>query len=86
MIIERQAEHGDENLIRELARKFGLSERFATILYGRGIKSVKEAKEFLYPSLDDLSDPFLMRGMTQAVERRKAQLLQPLNTCKPLTL
>lgn len=72
MIIERRAEHGDENLIKELAQKFGLSERFATILYGRGIKSVQEAKEFLYPSLDDLSDPFLMRGMTRAVERIKA--------------
>ncbi len=39
------------------------------ILAVRGFKSEPEAQKFLYPSLDHLYDPFLMKGMRRAVDR-----------------
>ena len=38
------------------------------VLISRGIASEQEARAFLYPSLDDLHDPFLLSDMTAAVE------------------
>jgi single-stranded-DNA-specific exonuclease len=41
----------------------------ARLLVNRGIASNEQARRFLAPSLQDLHDPFLMRGMEAAVER-----------------
>jgi single-stranded-DNA-specific exonuclease len=41
----------------------------ANILAQRKINSDEKIKEFIYPKLSGLHDPFLMDGMTQAVER-----------------
>lgn len=41
----------------------------AKILINRGIECVDRACEFLYPSLDDLIDPFKMADMEKAVDR-----------------
>jgi single-stranded-DNA-specific exonuclease RecJ len=45
----------------------GLPMWFSKLLYMRGIDSDEKAQRFLYPSLEDLYDPFLMRGMDKAV-------------------
>lgn len=41
----------------------------AELLLARGISSSDEARRYLKPSLDDLHDPYAMRGMTKAVAR-----------------
>lgn len=41
----------------------------ARLLVNRGITSIEAAREFLTPSLQRLHDPFLMRGMAEAVNR-----------------
>lgn len=42
---------------------------FCRLLAARGIKSFEEARQFFRPQLSDLHDPFLMRGMKEAVTR-----------------
>ncbi len=39
------------------------------VLIGRGFKSSQEIKEFLYPKISTLSDPFLILNMDRAVHR-----------------
>ncbi len=48
----------------------------AAILVQRGIQEVEAARLFLYPSLSDLHDPFLLNDMDRAVERIRQALLQ----------
>ncbi|MEN3333619.1 MAG: single-stranded-DNA-specific exonuclease [Blastocatellia bacterium] len=52
-----------------LARELHLSEVLATLLANRGITDPQTAHKFLYPSLNDLHDPFLMQDMRAAVRR-----------------
>lgn len=72
MIYEKQSQSRDENLIKDISETFGVSARFAKILTERNINSVEQAKKFLYPSLSDLGDPFLMSGIKEAVDRINA--------------
>lgn len=72
MIYEKQSQSRDENLIKDISETFGVSARFAKILTKRNINTVEQAKKFLYPSLSDLGDPFLMSGMKEAVDRINA--------------
>ena len=46
----------------------GLPMWFSKLLAMRGIDTDEKARRFLHPSLQDLYDPFLMRGMDKAVE------------------
>lgn len=52
-----------------LAQELNLPNEIATILVNRGLKSDADASLFLYGGLNELPDPFLMRGMKEAVER-----------------
>ncbi len=52
-----------------LAASLGLSLPAARVLVRRGYRDPASAQRFLYPSLDDLHDPHLMRGMDQALDR-----------------
>ncbi len=72
MIKERNVPKGFDNLIKEIAARSDVSERFAKILVARGIKSVEEADKFLNPRLEDLRDPFDLEDMSAVVERLKA--------------
>ncbi|MGT2716335.1 single-stranded-DNA-specific exonuclease RecJ [Streptococcus respiraculi] len=51
------------------AKKEGLDLAAANFLYSRGIQTAEDLKKFLQPSLDDLHDPYLLHGMTEAVGR-----------------
>ncbi|HZV80975.1 MAG TPA: single-stranded-DNA-specific exonuclease RecJ [Geobacteraceae bacterium] len=46
-----------------------ISPLVARLLCVRGINSREEMKQFLSPSLADMGDPFLLKGMAEAVER-----------------
>ncbi len=52
-----------------LAKSLGLSPITACLCLHRGADTPLKARKFLYPSLDDLSDPFILTGMNEAVTR-----------------
>lgn len=63
--------NGNENkqIVKSLEEGLGISGLFAHILVSRGISTPGEAELFLYPRLDDLSDPFLLPDVIQGIER-----------------
>lgn len=54
--------------LREIAEKCNISENLALMLANRGIKDIKEINRFLYGSLEDLYDPFLMKDMDIGID------------------
>ncbi|NMB76155.1 MAG: single-stranded-DNA-specific exonuclease RecJ [Myxococcales bacterium] len=52
-----------------LSREVGVSPMLGALLLARGVDTAEAARRFLSPSLKDLHDPGLMRGMEAAVER-----------------
>jgi len=52
-----------------LAASLGIASPAAKVLVSRGLAEPAAARRFLNPSLDDLFDPFLMRGMEPAIDR-----------------
>lgn len=59
----------DPAIVARLASETASSEVLARILAGRGFQDSQEVGAFLNPSLDNLLDPFLMKGMAEAVTR-----------------
>ncbi|MBR4985171.1 MAG: single-stranded-DNA-specific exonuclease RecJ [Proteobacteria bacterium] len=59
----------DENRINEIMAQNHVSRALASCLALRGFTAGAEIEHFLTPSLSDLHDPFLMLGMSKAVER-----------------
>jgi single-stranded-DNA-specific exonuclease len=53
----------------ELATSLGVSPIIANLLIARGHDDVNRAHAFLKPSFEQLHDPFLMKGMPDAVSR-----------------
>ena len=52
-----------------LAQEIGAAPLIGQILWGRGIRSAKEARAFLHPEDEPFHDPFLMMDMERSVER-----------------
>ena len=59
----------DLETVERLAAAIGVDKIIATLLVERGVTTFEEARRFFRPSLDQIHDPFLMKGMKQAVER-----------------
>lgn len=55
--------------VTQLQNELSVDPVIAKLLALRGITNFEEAKTFFRPSLDMLHDPFLMKGMTTAIER-----------------
>ncbi len=53
----------------ELTKRFATCKPIADLLGQRGISTAEQAHKFLYPSLKDMHDPFLMEDMDKAVDR-----------------
>ncbi len=53
----------------ELAKELNLHPVLAELLINKGIETKEKAMKFLYPSLDDLHDPFLLPDMDKAIKR-----------------
>jgi single-stranded-DNA-specific exonuclease len=64
----------DSATVDKLRAEAGVSAILARLLVLRGVTSAAEAHKFLTPSLDQLHSPYLLRGMTQAVERISAAI------------
>ncbi|RPH95582.1 MAG: single-stranded-DNA-specific exonuclease RecJ, partial [Calditrichaeota bacterium] len=61
--------------VRKLATDLNVPSVIAQILYRRGVTDRAGANRFFDPSLDQLYDPFLLKDMSQAVERLRRGLL-----------
>ena len=59
----------DHSLAAALAAELNVSPLVAALLIARGFSTVETATRFLNPSSDDLHEPFLLRGMREAVDR-----------------
>ena len=55
--------------VKQLQSALNVEEVVAALLVQRGIETFEEAKRFFRPSLDHLHDPYLMKGMDNAVAR-----------------
>ncbi len=63
------AERESPALAAKLAKEMNIPPVIAQILVNRGLKQPNQLKSFFYPSLSDLSDPFILPDMEIAVER-----------------
>ncbi|MCK5821631.1 MAG: single-stranded-DNA-specific exonuclease RecJ [Bacteroidales bacterium] len=61
-------------LVDSLSAELGVDEVLSSLLAQRGIKDFEQARHFFRPSLDELHDPFLMKGMEKAIVRMKQAL------------
>lgn len=64
-----------DDIIFEFKKEFNISYTLANILINRGIYSKEDAAVFLYPNLDNLSDPFLLSDMDKACEKIEEAIL-----------
>ena len=61
----------EKDTIKSFADDLNSSPVLARVLLNRGIEDVESARKFFRPSLRQLHDPFLMKGMEKAVDRVK---------------
>lgn len=59
----------DRAEVAKLADALKVSPLIAALLISRGFETAEKAHKFLNPSLNDLHDPYLLKGMKTAVER-----------------
>lgn len=59
----------DENVIKNIEKKYNISNLLATVLVNREIINDEEIKVFLEPTRKDFHDPFQMPDMNKAVDR-----------------
>jgi single-stranded-DNA-specific exonuclease len=64
----------DAEAVTCLCRELNLSKIIARVLVLRGVTDPESARRFLYPSLSQLHDPFLMADMKPAVRRLREAL------------
>ncbi len=62
----------NQEFLAYLSSKVSISPVLAQVLVNRGIKDAESITDFLYPSLNNIHDPFLMPDMRKAVDRLKA--------------
>ena len=72
-------EHNTDQ-VAELARVLNVSPTLAALLISRGSTDELSAQTFLKPSYDQLKDPYLMLGMSEAV----ARLLSAIDNEEPI--
>jgi single-stranded-DNA-specific exonuclease len=62
-------ENGYDSAIDELSDELNIDSVLSTLLVQRGIRTFDQAKAFFSPDIANLYDPFLMKDMSEAVER-----------------
>lgn len=58
-----------EKICKSLSKELNISFLSASLLVRRGILTAQAAIEFINPSIKSLHDPFLMKGMSEAIDR-----------------
>ena len=61
-----------------LTRELSVSPVVAKLMVNRGLTDPAEARQFLYATMDDLLDPFLLKGMDRGVEEVEKAIDQGL--------
>ena len=64
----------DLETVEKLAASLGVDKIIAILLVERGVTTFEEARRFFRPALDQIHDPFLMKGMRSAIERINAAI------------
>lgn len=59
----------EEETVKRISAEYKITETTARLLCNRGIIDPEEVRLFLNPSFDCFHDPFLLKGMTEAVDR-----------------
>jgi single-stranded-DNA-specific exonuclease len=62
----------DYDRVRSLSSELSVPPLIAALLISRGLDQPVAARRFLTPGLEDLNDPFLLKGMDAAVARIRA--------------
>jgi single-stranded-DNA-specific exonuclease len=70
----------DAQQVDSLARALNVSPTIAALLISRGCADETSARKFLKPSHDQLHDPYLMKGVSEAV----ARLLKAIDSGEPI--
>jgi single-stranded-DNA-specific exonuclease len=70
----------DTERVASLARELAVSPTLAALLIARDCADEQSARSFLKPSYDQLHDPYLMLGMSEAVPR----LLRAIDSGEPI--
>src|SRR3979409_114213 len=70
----------DTDRVASLARVLAVAHTVAAVLIPRGCGDERSARSFLKPSYDQLHDPYLMLGMSEAVPR----LLRAIDSGEPI--
>ena len=60
---------GDNQIIDELSRVLGVSPVLSQVLYNRNIRTAAAGRHFLFDTVADMPDPFLMKDMEKAARR-----------------
>ncbi len=60
---------GNKEIRDMLVRELGINPIISQILTNRNIHNIDEAKRYLSPSLNDLHNPFMMKGIQEGVHR-----------------
>lgn len=72
--IKRNSLAVDTAQVRLLCEKLKLHPKLAELLVLRGISDEQSIRKFLNPNMDDFYDPFLLKGMREAVDRLEAAI------------
>lgn len=62
-------ERANDQAVSDLKNQLKTNTIICHLLVQRGISTFDTAKDFFRPSLDSLHDPFIMKGLSEAVER-----------------
>ncbi|MFS0654720.1 single-stranded-DNA-specific exonuclease RecJ [Bacillus sp. 179-C3.3 HS] len=62
-------EHPSDEKVKSLSENLNISMLTASLLVKRGLEEVEEARSFLFDQKTEVYDPFLLKGMKEAVER-----------------
>ncbi|QUH20541.1 single-stranded-DNA-specific exonuclease RecJ [Alkaliphilus sp. B6464] len=71
----------DNIKVEELSNSLGITSTISRVLLNRGIANRDEAKKFLYSSLTQLHDPFLLKDMGKVVDRIKEAIRNNEKIC-----
>ena len=71
----------DAATVQKISAELNVSELTAKVLYHRGIRDAESAKNFLEPEAAPFNDPFIMSGMTEAVDRISRAIDDGENIC-----
>ena len=74
--IKRNNAEPDEQTVQSLAETFGMNPRLMELLFSRGIDTQEKIRNYLYPDVKNLYDPFSMKGIKEATDRLKDAIAQ----------